>query len=201
MLGSLPEFYKKAHAFLAGFSNPLIHRFVEEMPDELPRSLNLDREEAEGAIQAVAQGVSYGGIVLKAVLGGLASLLLGFYWSLHEARAIRACLLTLPVAKRDVAKEIKFESLAKLGAYLRGLGLLCLIMCVMVFVVYSLIGVPYAAALAVTAGLLEALPVFGPILAAVPALLVALSTSPTMGAWVLVSIVAMQQFESNVLVP
>ncbi len=201
MLGSLPEFYTKAHDFLAGFSNPLIHRFVEEMPDELPRSLNLDREEAEGAIQAVAQGVSYGGVVLKAVLGGLASLLLGFYWSLHEDRAIRACLLALPVAKRDVAKEIIFESLAKLGAYLRGQGLLCLIMCVMVFVVYSLIGVPYAAALAVTAGLLEALPVFGPILAAVPALLVAVSTSPTMGAWVLVAIVAMQQFESNVLVP
>jgi hypothetical protein len=84
---------------------------------------------------------------------------------------------------------------------LRGQGLLCLIMCVMVFVVYSLIGVPYAAALAVTAGLLEALPVFGPILAAVPALLVAVSTSPSMGAWVLVAIVAMQQFESNVLVP
>lgn len=201
MLGNLPEFYKKAHDFLAGFSNPLIRRFVEELPAEMPRSLNLDREEAEGAIQAVAQGVSYGGVALKAVLGGLASLLLAFYWSFHEDRAIRACLLALPAAKRDVAKEIIFESLAKLGAYLRGQGLLCLIMSVMVFVVYWLIGVPYTVALAVTAGLLEALPVFGPILAAVPALLVAVSTSPTMGAWVLVAIVAMQQFESNLLVP
>jgi predicted PurR-regulated permease PerM len=201
MAGGLPGAYAQFHEYLASVSNPLVERLASDLPDELPKSLDLDREETEGAIQVVEQGMGYGGVALGGLLAGLATILLAFYWSLHEDRAIRACLLIVPPANRDSARELIVEVQGKLGAYLRGQGLLCLIMASMVFVVYSLIGLPYVAPLAVAAGILEAVPVFGPVLGAVPALLVALSVSPTKAAWVLGAIVLIQQFEGNVLVP
>jgi len=201
MLGGLPDAYSRFHEYLASVSNPLAERLASDLPDELPKSLDLDRDETESAMQLVEQGVGYGGMALGGLLAGLAAILLAFYWSLHEDRAIRACLLIVPPANRDSTRELIAEVQGKLGAYLRGQGLLCLIMAGMVFVVYWLIGLPYVVALAVAAGILEAVPVFGPVLGAVPALLVALSVSPTKAAWVLGAIVVIQQFEGNVLVP
>jgi predicted PurR-regulated permease PerM len=201
MLRGLPDAYARFHRYLAGVSNPLVERLASDLPDELPKSLDLDRDETEGAIEVVEQGVGYGGTALGGLLAGLATILLAFYWSLHEDRAIRACLLVVAPQHRDSARELIAEMQAKLGAYLRGQGLLCLIMAAMVFVVYWLIGLPYVVALAVAAGVLEAVPVFGPVLGAVPALLVALSVSPTKALWVLGAIVLIQQFEGNVLVP
>ena len=201
MLEGLPKTYQRIHEYLSGISNPIAKRIAGELPDDLPKTLDLDSEETAGAIQAAAQGVGYGRVALQGLLAGLATILLAFYWSLYEDRAIRACLLVVPPAKRDAARDLVAEVQAKLGAYLRGQFILCAIMAVMVLAVYSLIGLPYVVALAVAAGCLEAVPVFGPILGAVPALLVALSVSPTKAAWTLAAIVVMQQIEGNVLVP
>lgn len=201
MLKRAPDSYRQLHEDLSASSNRAVRRVVGELPNELPRSLDLDSEETTGAIQAVVRGAGYGGAILHAWLAGLATILLAFYWSLNEERAIRACLLVVPAAKRDASRDLIAEIQRKLGAYLRGQSLLCLIMAGMVLVVYGIIGLPYVVALAVAAGCLEALPVFGPILGAVPALLVALSVSPGKFAWTLGAIVVMQQIEGNVLVP
>jgi predicted PurR-regulated permease PerM len=201
MLEGLPKTYQRIHEYLAGISHPIAKRIVSELPDELPKTLDLDSEETAGAIQAAVQGAGYGRVALQGLLAGLATILLAFYWSLYEDRAIRACLLVVPSGKRDAARDLVAEVQNKLGAFLRGQFLLCAIMAVMAFVVYWLIGLPYVVALAVAAGCLEAVPVFGPVLAAVPALAVALSVSPTKAAWTLAAIVIMQQIEGNVLVP
>ena len=201
MLDGLPKSYRQIHERLADSSSSIVRRLAGELPDELPRRLDLDGEETAGAIQAAAQGAGYGGVALQGLLSGLATVLLAFYWSLYEERAIRACLLVVPSGKRDAARELVAEVQARLGAYLRGQFLLCCIMAGMVLVVYGLIGLPYVVALAVAAGCLEAVPVFGPILGAVPALLVALSLGPAKAAWTLAAIIVMQQIEGNVLVP
>lgn len=201
IVSGLPDAYQSFHEYISGFTNPIIARLTSDLPEELPKTLDLDSEETAGAIQAIAQGVGYSGVALRGLLAGLAIILLAFYWSLHEERAIRACVLVVPAARRDQAVELINEIQYKLGAFLRGQALLCLIMAVMVLVVYSIIGLPYVVALAVAAGCLEALPVFGPILGAVPALIVALSVSPAKAAWTLAAIIVMQQIEGNVLVP
>jgi predicted PurR-regulated permease PerM len=64
-----------------------------------------------------------------------------------------------------------------------------------------LLGIPAAMALAVIAGLLEFIPIFGPILASVPAIALALTVSPMTALWVTLFYVVIQQFESNVLTP
>ena len=55
--------------------------------------------------------------------------------------------------------------------------------------------------LALIAGIGEMIPVVGPILSAIPALIVALTVRPTLALFVLVFFILQQQFENHVLVP
>jgi hypothetical protein len=65
----------------------------------------------------------------------------------------------------------------------------------------SPLGPPYAVVLGVLAGLFELIPTFGPILSAVPAIIVALFLPFPTVIWVIVFFVAVQQLENNLLAP
>src|SRR3970282_1031590 len=69
------------------------------------------------------------------------------------------------------------------------------------FLAYTLIGIPNAIVFAVLAGVLEVIPYIGPILSAIPPLLVALTIDPVTAIWVLVACTAIQQSENYLLVP
>ncbi|WP_051469766.1 AI-2E family transporter [Chelativorans sp. J32] len=64
-----------------------------------------------------------------------------------------------------------------------------------------LLGIPSALALGVIAGLLEFVPVIGPILGAVPAVALALAESPVTAAWVALLYLVIQQLEGNLIMP
>jgi hypothetical protein len=64
-----------------------------------------------------------------------------------------------------------------------------------------LIGLPYTLVLAIFAGVMEMVPIFGPALGAIPAFLVALSIEPSKALWVVVATVVIQLLENAVLVP
>ena len=84
---------------------------------------------------------------------------------------------------------------------MRGQLVLGLVIGVMYFVGFTLIGLPYAFLLAVFGGLLEFIPYVGPFLAAVPVLFLALTDSPWRAAIALIVIVLIQQTENNIIVP
>src|SRR5690606_36213872 len=63
------------------------------------------------------------------------------------------------------------------------------------------LGVPYFYVLALIAAIGEMIPVVGPLLAAIPAIIVAFSVSPAVALGVTVFFVAQQQFENHILVP
>ncbi|MGZ9075463.1 MAG: AI-2E family transporter [Burkholderiaceae bacterium] len=64
-----------------------------------------------------------------------------------------------------------------------------------------LIGVPSALALGLLAGLAEFVPIVGPTIAAIPALLIALTLGPDVLVWTLLLYLAIQQIEGNVIMP
>jgi len=64
-----------------------------------------------------------------------------------------------------------------------------------------LMGIPYFYVLALIAGIGELIPMVGPILSAIPAILVAFTVSPVMALWVAVFWILQQQFENHLLVP
>ncbi len=79
--------------------------------------------------------------------------------------------------------------------------MLGLIVGVLVYVGLWALGIPYALALALLAGLLELIPVLGPIIAAIPAVLVGFTQSVLIGFLVLILYIVIQQVENHALVP
>jgi predicted PurR-regulated permease PerM len=62
-------------------------------------------------------------------------------------------------------------------------------------------GIPYILLLSIIAGVTELIPIIGPIIGAIPAVIIAFSVSPTAGVAVLLLYVVVQQLENNFLVP
>ena len=114
-----------------------------------------------------------------------------------------------PVPARVLAARPPRSGVAGHGAHLRAArragsaarSLLCVIIGVMSWVGLTAIGVPYAAVLALIAGIMEAVPNIGPIIAAVPAVMVAALYSPVQAVAVLVLYLVIQQLENYVIVP
>lgn len=89
----------------------------------------------------------------------------------------------------------------KMGDWMRGQLVLSLFVGVLTWIALFAIGFKFALPLAVIAGILEIVPTLGPILSAIPAVIVALSISPTSAIIVVVIYIAVQTIESNILVP
>ena len=63
------------------------------------------------------------------------------------------------------------------------------------------LGMPAALTLGIAAGILDFVPFIGPIVAAIPAVLLALATDPTMALWVVLLYLVVQQIEGNIISP
>jgi predicted PurR-regulated permease PerM len=89
----------------------------------------------------------------------------------------------------------------KLGGWARAEFSLMLIMGVISFIGLSILGIPYALPLALLSGIFEAVPNLGPIISAIPAVIIAFGISPLMGAAVIALYFLMHQFENYAFVP
>jgi predicted PurR-regulated permease PerM len=89
----------------------------------------------------------------------------------------------------------------RLGYWVRGQLILMAVLAVATGVVYSILGLPNALLLALLAGLAEAIPIVGPLLGAIPALVVAATIRPELVVAVVLAYVVIQFVEGNILVP
>jgi predicted PurR-regulated permease PerM len=89
----------------------------------------------------------------------------------------------------------------KMGLWVLGQIILSLAIFLLTFVGLSILGVKYALFLALIAGLFEVLPYLGPVLSAVPAILVALIQDPPLAGAVIILYIVIQKTEGYVLVP
>lgn len=101
--------------------------------------------------------------------------------------------------KKIVGVVSKVES--GLGSWVRGQLSLSLIIGILTYIGLRILGIPYALPLALIAGILEIVPIIGPIISAIPATLVALSTAPVLALAVIALFIVIQQLENHLLVP
>jgi len=124
------------------------------------------------------------------------------FYILHDESQVKAGLMhALPQQIRDDVLCMARLIDDVLSAYIRGQLLLCLFIGTMATIALAIIGVPSALVLGLIAGIFEALPFIGPILGAIPALIVALVTDPPSAIWVAAAFFAIQQVENLILVP
>jgi predicted PurR-regulated permease PerM len=102
---------------------------------------------------------------------------------------------------RSEAELLRQSADRSFGGFIRGSLLLGLIYGVATLVILVALGVPFAGVLAVLSGLTMIIPFFGPIIAEIPVLAVALLGAPQVFLWVLVLTIALQQVVLNVIGP
>ncbi|MEK7061994.1 MAG: AI-2E family transporter [Patescibacteria group bacterium] len=135
------------------------------------------------------------------IIGIFTVLVLTFYLLLEEQGAKKLLNKYLPIHNREIYIDIMQKVGLKMGAWMRGQLFLALIVGIIDYLGLVIIGIPYALTLGVWAGITEIIPYIGPILGAIPAIIIALTISPIQGLLVLIFFVIVQQVESNFLVP
>jgi predicted PurR-regulated permease PerM len=198
--GKLPVYYESLRAALVGSSGALIQRLAQQLPTQL--AFNLPAGAGAGlALGAVGQALGYVGMIWRLLFVGTAILVLASYWTLDGDRMVRSAMLHVPMERREDLLNLISEMGTKVGAYIRGLSVLSVVVGVMATAAYWIIGLPSPLVLGLLAGILEAVPVVGPILGAVLPILLALSVDPSKVIWVVVATILIQQAENNLLVP
>lgn len=97
----------------------------------------------------------------------------------------------------EIAEKLEVQ----IGYWVRGELLLMLLVGLLSYLGYLIIGIPFAIPLAFIAGMLELIPNIGPTVATVPAVLVGFSISRNHGIAALIVSIIVQQLENNLIVP
>jgi predicted PurR-regulated permease PerM len=126
---------------------------------------------------------------------------ISFYLLLSYDRAKEAVANLFPEKNTHKAINIIDQINDKLGAWLQGQFLLSLAIGLLTWLTLTVLGMPFALPLAVLAGLFEIIPTIGPIISAVPAVVVALTISPNMAFIIIAAYMCIQLTENHLLVP
>lgn len=171
-------------------------------------SLNINGGFDKYVSDAVAQisGVS-GGVITTTLsifenIATLFSLLvISIYISLDWLNIKDRSFSLFPRKSRDMAEDTVAEIETNIGEWIKGQLMLMLIVGAVSFLGLFVLGVDYAIALGLIAGLLEFVPMIGPLLSAVLAGVIGFSMSPVKGFGVIILFTLIQQLENNFLVP
>jgi predicted PurR-regulated permease PerM len=104
-------------------------------------------------------------------------------------------------AEKKLLQDIVTDSEQTIGEWIKGQAFLMLVIGVASYSGLLVIGVDYPLALGIIAGVLEAVPVIGPIISGVIAAVIGFSQSPLKGAAAVLLFFVIQQLENNFLVP
>ncbi|OGD67866.1 hypothetical protein A3F08_01600 [Candidatus Berkelbacteria bacterium RIFCSPHIGHO2_12_FULL_36_9] len=141
-----------------------------------------------------------------AVFGGLTAaatvLVLSFYLLIDRKTTGQFVVALFPINKKEHLTQIFRKIADKMGSWLRGQIIVSLIMGITTAVILGLMGVPYALTIGLFAAILEIVPVVGPTIVAIMAVL----TAFVFGGWVkalivLIAGIVLQQLEGHLLIP
>jgi len=160
-------------------------------------------------LEFLQQGVSLGakGIfsIIASIFGGVASffiILVITFYMIAEKDAIYSFLNNaIPEAHRKRAMSLIESVQEKLGLWARAQLILSFVIFLLIFIFLSIFKIKYALVLALIAGLTEFIPYLGPIIGAIPAVIIAFFQSPVNALIVIVIYYAVQQIENTILVP
>jgi predicted PurR-regulated permease PerM len=200
IVAAMPGYYQSLREWMVNYPNQLIVRLSEFLPATLP-GLGPIQQTGQQMLASAGQAWGYVVSAAKVIFIATAILLLAFHWTLDGPRTIQSLLLLVPKVQRESISELISAVETKVGFYIAGQGVLCLVMGIMSLVVYLLIGLPNVLILGLLAGVGEAIPLVGPLIGAVPAALMALSIAPAKLVWVIVATLILHQTENYLLAP
>lgn len=200
----LPEYYALLKQLLVESNVTLLQLVATYLPAEL-RLESISQRLLTAPAATATNDASVTLLSPNRILAGtfliISIFAMGFYWMRDRDKLIYQLLLLFPATQRDSIEELIEEIEQKVGWFYQGQLLLCTVVGGASFIAYWLIGLPYALTLGAFAFIFEAVPLIGPLLGAIPAVLLALTISPTMTLIVIMINSVVQFLENNVLVP
>ncbi len=153
-------------------------------------------------------GNSTGGVfsTVSAFFGGLTSFVLivvfSFYFSVQETGVDDFLRVVTPAESQAYVLHLWKRSQHKIGKWMQGQLILGFLVGILLYLGLLILGVPHAPLLAVLAGVFELIPVFGQILAMIPAAAVGFTTGGVTEALLIIGLyVVVQQFEAHLIYP
>ncbi|NND01282.1 MAG: AI-2E family transporter [Acidimicrobiia bacterium] len=162
---------------------------------------------ADSSLQGLANDLvgnafGVGSTLLGTIFQGLTILLFTFYLTAEAPKLRRSILSTMDKDRQEEAIRIIEVAIDKTGGYFYSRTLLAAVAAFATWLALQIIGVPFAAPLAIWVGVLsQFVPVVGTYLGGVLPVLIALLESPTKAIWVIAFVVAYQQFENYIIGP
>jgi predicted PurR-regulated permease PerM len=191
---------------------PQMEADLRSWADQIGSRIGLDVEAMGERVVDEAQsffsGLSGGGLMGRA-MGALEALvipilvLFGALFALGKPNdhLLTPLLRAVPAERRTSFRRM-FELLGtRLRGWLKGELISIVTIAILATLAFYLIGVPYALLFGIINGLAEIIPIFGPWVGGLPAVIVAFLDDPTKGLWTLGAILLIQQLESQVVTP
>jgi predicted PurR-regulated permease PerM len=200
IIENMPDYYQSIRDGIEDSPYSLILGVSQVLPLEIPSFSEVQQTGPE-TVSSTEQAMGYISSTSRGVFIFVIGLILTLHWALDGQRTIRSLLFLLPKSQRGDLSELVTSMELKISYFILGKGVLSLVVGIFALIAYMIIGLPNALALALIAGVLEAVPMIGPTLGAIPAAIIALSISPGKLIWVVVATIAIQFLENNLLVP
>lgn len=196
---------------IAGIAPPLVDqssRFANGLPNYLARggvSSVISEQVIGGLIVQIGdlsgQIVKFGISIFSNLLAVITVLIFAFYLLLARDKLDDQLTSLFGDKKnKEIGRMIDLLEF-KLGGWARGQVTLMILVGLSTFIGLTLLGIPFSLPLAILAGLLEIIPNIGPVLAAIPAVIIGFGISPVIGFATLALVFLIQQVENYVLVP
>lgn len=178
-------------------SNPAIQGFSKTF------SLSQIVEQINGIVSNFSEGFfSTASRVFGGILSFLLVVVLSFYLSVESDGVSNFLRIVTPAKNEKYILNLWKRSQHKIGLWMQGQIVLAVIIAMLVFLGLTLLQIDNALLLAVLAGMFEIIPLFGPILAAIPAVTLALVTGGLSPALLVVGLyIIIHQFENQLIYP
>jgi predicted PurR-regulated permease PerM len=195
ILAALPATIDQVREWASHLRPVALSRSITALVDSLGETFAPAPPPGPDEVVKVGTAVAEGAVFLFTMLAVV------FFWLVEHARLQRYTLAFLPATRRAGSRRAWNEIETRLGLWVRGQLILMGAIGVATGVTYTLLGIPGALLLGLIAALTEAIPIVGPLLGAIPAVLVAATVSPELALVVGGIYLVFQLIESNVLVP
>ncbi len=199
---TLPELYERSRATVESWSHEITERIPVELRTQLEEAVagggDVLADAAQGVIGRTISGVSNA----VTVVIGLAVVPFFLFYLLKDREQVVGGLYTMlpPTGRKHTANVVLLVN-EVVGSYVRAQLLSATIVGLLVFVGLTVLGIEFAAVLGLVAGLFGLIPIIGPLLGAIPGLLVALARSPEQIIWVALVYLVVQLIENNLIAP
>ncbi|SEF90713.1 Predicted PurR-regulated permease PerM [Nonomuraea solani] len=224
--GAIAAVFAAVILFFAGFGMAVIPalsqqagQFVEQLPGYIGQLQNhpqvRDLDQRFGLLERLQSYLLSGdlgrqvfggllgaaGVVVSAVFSALTVLILTLYFLASLRSITRTGYRLIPGSRRPRVQHLGDEILDRVGGYVAGNLIISLIAGVTTFVFLSILGVPYALALAIIVAVTDLIPMIGAGIGAAIATLTALFVSAPVAIGCLVFFIIYQQIENYLIAP